>query len=365
MDSQTRLRRFQDTLPRGNDAEPRLFTAGSTVPLPRNVGLAAVGFEGGIANAQNGWACAVLPDPAQDLCDGWTRQKRVVVVPGLATPAHAVVFHDGSTLLGERHGRTLRLYPGVVWLRGKAHGWRFAAHMGGSDGPATIQLQRSDDPSPIVLTHADLHASVFAPPHPADPAAWWTWALRADVDRFHPIFADLGPDAHVPAPGEGIAARPAYPTFLPRPGLDAAGQAAARLVAEDTAQWIQNAVAPQFDDRWTVHHVVSKGPEGWIVSWTRGFQSRAFQALVPPFRLATLFPTILTQRLAEVCTWDLGLHHIAQRTSALKHRFSTPIEGRGPRGTLSAHATLALQARLGHPDATHQAAWAALVQATK
>jgi hypothetical protein len=364
MDAQNLLRCHQRTLPDGGVGNPRLFTVGTATPNPPNACLAASAFQGGLCNTQDGWARADAAHPEADLCADWTRQKRVVVVPGLHTGAHAVVFNDGSALLGQRVGRSLRLYPGVLWLRTKAYGWAFSVHMGGVDGPASLQMRSAKETVSTLLTGGDLAQAHTTPPNDDDPKARWAWALRTDIDRFDPAFDVLTEAHHVPAPGEGYAARPGYPLFLPRPGLDAPSLHAAKALVQTALDWVACAVAPSATDRLGLHpsprYLGRHGAQGWTFGWIAGIQSRMQRAQWEPNDLATYFPEALAAALVDLGARDLGWRYANQNVA----RFETPLGAEAPRTPPSAHATVALLAAWGMPSGAQIDAWIQLMDTT-
>lgn len=261
-DSHAVLHRFALGLAQnGTPTRPRLFTAGPKGAYPgqrqHNLPIAAACFPRG----EGGWPCLDTPHDGVLFHDGgWdpTHQRRPKTLPiaGATTPTVAFVFMDNSALLARRGPEGLVFCPGVLWLRSQHDGHKIAMRAGNArrPGPALLvqahrknlwlpaDLLGSPQPHTTLVVygdagdptddgrprHADTTQALWGGADRFDPMFdplrmdQWIARLRADIDRFYPIFANA-------------EARDApFPSFLPRAGWndDPARRAAAQAFLE-------------------------------------------------------------------------------------------------------------------------------------
>jgi hypothetical protein len=405
----TQLRAFQRNQVAsayGENAPFRAFSVGNANPDPRNPTLALVALTWLLRSAHPSGKWMVVSFEGTEACADrvWTilrtalgAKSPVVAVGGHATPAVFWVFADHSCLLTERAADGLRLYPSILYLRGRDHQWTPSFLLGrGKNAKPKLRIQRAapvqgwkpgDDKHAGFFGERDLLARQNLDPALSCDPVWLGWAqrLRRDVDRFHPIFAQLEGHALWPAIGasskratEPVPGQPAppkasvWPSTLPRRGLSPERAAQRQDAMERAATWLG-----------ALRHSAGASPRTILVrpnepnlerrlevvvllagqSPARGGLGRQHQAqsllLMPDApSLRRCFPEGLAHELATALEGDGGLAYAADEGVGWAHA-DTPTVGIGT-GRMTAHEAMRIFGATGAVNEGFMEVWSVL-----
>jgi hypothetical protein len=405
----TQLRAFQrNQVPSayGDNAPFRAFSVGNANPDPRNPTLALVALTALLRAAKPTGTWMVVPFEGTQACVDavWAllraalgKKSPVAAVGGHATPAVFWVFEDLSCLLTERAAEGLRLYPSVLYLRSRDDQWTPSFLLGrGKNAKPKLRLQRAaphqgwkpgDDKHAAYFDDRDLLAAPGTDISLDRDAVWTGWAkrLRRDVDRFHPVFAQMEGHAVWPAFGtspkaatEPVPGQPAppkasaWPSTLPRRGLTPERAAQRQDAVERAARWLG-----------ALRHSMGASPRTLLVrpnepnlerrleivvvlagqTPARGGLGRQHQAhsllLMPDApSLRHFFPEGLAQDLALALEGDSGLAYGVDDGGRWAHA-DTPTVGIC-QGRMTSHETMQAFGEVGAPTQGFTDVWGVL-----